>query len=488
MPVASRYVELPDDFQGDGFIQSLALCHEDEKLEAPLYGVWGPCLAKYLRTPVGVEDILVHTYPQYPADLLFDVGEMDVHGSDEQGHNRWVFRGRSDLNLQMLLRSHVERTPSPLGQPLVNSTALRTPDGDDAPVESSNPGSEILITKLDLARAIAHVTSPNSPSNSSVATPPPKRSRATAVPDFTQIWRIVDKNEHGKWMCDSDGTVMFFAENKKHMKFMSRVWQWVEMRISIQTFRQARHVFSTSKNTKVLGVMHILGYYWRYFEYIRSKAFDPPSADEENDPTYEPETSSGSASRDSSDPFADNGDTSDGLKKARRHEHIPEFIKTIFNGRNYLHLIDDYEDTKAALAAIGAEIYYGMEERTCGSDSDSEDDEDDDDGDDNEYEGEGGDEWEGEERDRDSDVVSYLDEVEGAEVRQRTTEDSEEADDEAARPDYGSDEFQLSAQADSDNLVQGPPISEYDEDEMMPGSEDSEAGDKSGDYIARDRD
>ena len=348
-----RRVELPEDFQGDNFVLALAQLHEDETLEAPLYGVWGPCLQKYLRAPVEGTDVLVNTYPQYPADLKYDdgEGEVDIRALNKERHTQWIFRGRT-----------VSRSPSLASSPLshlsVLPAALRTPPtGSYAPVESSNPGSLVLTFEADVSEAIGSLTNPST--NSAVATPPPKRQRATVVPDFTQKWYVTTENEDGKRECDSKGTVMLIMENKRHIRV--RDWSYLEGRIADQTFRQARHIFSTSKTTKILGVIHALGYAWRYLEYIRSDVFKVPSAEEEADGTYKPATPSEHASTDNSDSFADQeGDRS---HTSETHEVVPNWIKDLFKRKQYLNLIDDYEDTKAALAAIGAEFYYSMETR-----------------------------------------------------------------------------------------------------------------------------
>lgn len=96
-------------------------------------------------------------------------------------------------------------------------------------------------------------------------------------------------------------------------------------------------------------------------------------------------------------------------------------------------------------------------------------------------------EGEHEEGDRESDAISYLDEEEGTHRRQEVVEDDENSDNAAVHPDYGSDEFELSIEADS--VVWGPPTSAYDEaeDKEQPSSQDSSDGDKSGNYVPRGR-
>lgn len=71
-------VSLPPDFFNEHRLLALALIHMHEKLEHPLYGVWGPFLAKCVRPPPDKFDVLVVTYAQALVNGTLDVSEQAV--------------------------------------------------------------------------------------------------------------------------------------------------------------------------------------------------------------------------------------------------------------------------------------------------------------------------------------------------------------------------------------------------------------------------
>lgn len=71
MALYSRVIGLPDDFQDEDYLLTLAYIHAYETLEYPLYAVWGPFLMKYARPSPNIRNIVVVTYVQAPVDRNF---------------------------------------------------------------------------------------------------------------------------------------------------------------------------------------------------------------------------------------------------------------------------------------------------------------------------------------------------------------------------------------------------------------------------------
>lgn len=178
-------------------------------------------------------------------------------------------------------------------------------------------------------------------------------NRRYRIPDFAQRYYFAVQDEEQKWSCKRKAPPLLLTEVKAHLSSDDDLLQ-ANNSIALQMLEQAQHVFAGSPEVKVVGGIRALGYKWRYIEYIRSEL---QSLSEDDDSTYNPDGSFNT----SSDVFSVRSNVS--LSASEYLGFLPTFLEPYFGDKLFLDLLDDYEESKNALRAIGEHIYNTLDER-----------------------------------------------------------------------------------------------------------------------------
>lgn len=162
------------------------------------------------------------------------------------------------------------------------------------------------------------------------------------------------------WTCKSKAPPLLLVEVKPHPQHHDAEFlDLLGAKVSRQTVEQAQYTFESSPSVQVIGVIQALGYKWRYLEYKRSELPKLPSLSEGNDPSYNPDTDSGTNITGEHDVFSDHSSP----VQHPISQDLPPFIKPYFGEKKFLDLVDDYNESKEALHMIGEHIYNTFDER-----------------------------------------------------------------------------------------------------------------------------